>query len=139
MMHDGPWYENSGPSGKQVRVQLCAEKSSLSPLAFLCWQKAVYEIIDADQSDFGSWRGWATFGLLPSRKQSIQDTYERYLENIPFIKRVLSHYISHQLYKPDTARFAKLAADNSKFYKAADASTPSTTSSGKLSSGVAAP
>ena len=118
MMSDGPWYEAVGPDGKAVRSQLCAEKSSLSPLKFLCWQKAVYDIIDADQSDFGSWRGWVTFGLREERKKAIQDKYKKYTQNIPFIKKVLRQYINHRLYKFNGG--LRVKALQTHFYKAAE-------------------
>ena len=67
----GPWYECAGPTAEAVRKDVYKYISS-SNIGRIKYQKekdkiiqeALHEIIPNSRNDFGSWRGYATFGVM---------------------------------------------------------------------------
>ncbi len=68
-MCDGPWYEQSGPTAAEVRVDVLKElnivkvnqqESDKEKDEII--QRVLMEVIPDSRKDFGSWRGYATFG-----------------------------------------------------------------------------
>ena len=61
---DGPWYECQGPTAEQVRkdVSEYISKNS-SNINYPLTNDILLKIIPDSRNDFGSWRGYATFGI----------------------------------------------------------------------------
>ena len=67
----GPWYECAGPTAEAVRKDVYKYISSYN-IGRIKYQKekdkiiqeALHEIIPNSRNDFGSWRGYATFGVM---------------------------------------------------------------------------
>ena len=109
-MFDGPWYECSGPTARQVREDVLKhiniiktgsdeyenEKDKII-------HEALFEIIPDSRNDFGSWRGYSTFGvkneLANEVKKKIKAGYALLTLNKKF-----TPYVVHYLYKPDGIR-----------------------------------
>ena len=69
-MFDGPWYECAGPTASEVRIDVLKElniikvnpeESDKEKDDII--QRVLLEVIPDSRKDFGSWRGYATFGL----------------------------------------------------------------------------
>ena len=90
------WTHTIGPDGHQIRSQLCAEKSDLSPSDFICYQKAVYQSISSVRSDFGTWRHWLTFGLSDQFRNKIETHYEANKLKMALAKKVLRRCIEER-------------------------------------------
>ena len=94
----GPWYEENGPNGIQVRKHLLDHREDRD---FICYRKAVYGVIKPDMNGFGSWRGYSTFGLDGTLKDRIEQHYHKHLKQMELIQKVLSRYVQHRLYRAE--------------------------------------
>ena len=80
-------YEICGPDRKFVVTQLTFKYHNFyleikdANLGITQIQDIVEKSIPEDYSDFGSWRGWSTFGLDKKFKKLIEDKLEELLEN----------------------------------------------------------
>tara|TARA_B110001450_G_C17256803_1_gene333828 strand:+ start:190 stop:465 length:276 start_codon:yes stop_codon:yes gene_type:complete len=68
-MCDGPWYESVGPTAPEVRVDVLKELNIVKVNTQEydkekdeIIQRVLMEVIPDSRKDFGSWRGYATFG-----------------------------------------------------------------------------
>lgn len=79
-MFDGPWYECAGPTASEVRKDVLKElniikvnpKDSDKEKDEII-QRVLLEIIPDSRKDFGSWRGYATFGLKKKLAIEVKD------------------------------------------------------------------
>ena len=101
-----PWYEETGPDAKWVRETVLKRMISLYPtLSSKYIEKVILKHIpDAEFGHFGSWRGWATFGLEKHIKNSIKSDLDDGMKAINKLKELLSPCVQHYLYKPGGKR-----------------------------------
>jgi len=113
-MYDGPWYECVGPTASEVREDVLKhiniiktgndkyenEKDKII-------QDALFEIIPDTRNDFGSWRGYSTFGIKTELAQEVIKKVKIGYALFT-LKRELRPYIMHYLYKPDGIRAKNL-------------------------------
>ena len=60
----GPWYEQTGPDAKYVRDDIyCKFKNNLNKINNKELETILLQNIPDSKTDFGSWRGYATFGI----------------------------------------------------------------------------
>ena len=109
----GPWYECQGPSAAEVRedvlshINIVNKKKSNSEKDKII-KDALMKIIPDSRNDFGSWRGYSTFGVKTEiAKIVIGKVRMRY--SILILKREFTPYIMHYLYKPGGMRFNEIA------------------------------
>ena len=87
-MFDGPWYEQAGPTASEVRQDVIKELNIVktNPQEFDkekddIIHRVLMEVIPDSRKDFGSWRGYATFGtkkeLANQVKEKIRIEYEK--------------------------------------------------------------
>lgn len=114
MTHDGPWYESAGPCSPQVRDDVYnkyfkgknnSEKRSIDI------QNILIDVIPNHRNDFGSFRGYATFGYQ-IHKDIIKDFTKKYAQTHRS-KRIRDNFIKDwiidRLYRfPDGLRVQKL-------------------------------
>ena len=60
---DGPWYECQGPTAEQVRKDVTKYISTNSLNQTSLTNNILLKIIPDSRNDFGSWRGYGTFGV----------------------------------------------------------------------------
>lgn len=111
----GPWYECVGPKADEVRKDVYKYITS-SNIGRVKYQKqkdkiiqeALHKIIPDSRNDFGSWRGYATFGVM--RQVAGEVMKEIRLKYSMFILRIkFTPYVIHHLYKPDGMRFIHIS------------------------------
>ena len=61
---DGPWYECQGPTAEQVRKDVTKYISTNSLNQTSLTNDILLKIIPDSRNDFGSWRGYGTFGVV---------------------------------------------------------------------------
>ena len=102
-----PWYQMSGPSAKDVRRDVLKELNiiKVSKIEFETERgkiinDTIMEIIPDSRNDFGSWRGYSTFGIVKKiAKEIIKEVKKKYA--LLIIKKKLIHYCMYKLYNPD--------------------------------------
>ena len=62
MSEAGPWYEETGPDAKYVR-EIIFQKFKTDEIEKKELEIILLKNIPDTKTDFGSWRGYATFGL----------------------------------------------------------------------------
>ena len=79
-MCDGPWYEQSGPTASEVRIDVIKELNIVktNPQEFDkekddIIQRVLIEVIPDSRKDFGSWRGYATFGVKKKLANEVKE------------------------------------------------------------------
>ena len=79
-MCDGPWYEQAGPTATEVRLDVIKELNIVktNPQEFDkekddIIHKVLMEVIPDSRKDFGSWRGYVSFGLKKKLAIEIRD------------------------------------------------------------------
>ena len=79
-MFDGPWYECAGPTASEVRkdvlkelniIKVNPEESNKEKDDII--QRVLLEVIPDSRKDFGSWRGYATFGVKKELTNQVKD------------------------------------------------------------------
>ena len=79
-MFDGPWYECAGPTASEVRIDVLKElniikvnpeESDKEKDDII--QRVLLEVIPDSRKDFGSWRGYSTFGLKKKLAIEVKD------------------------------------------------------------------
>ena len=107
----GPWYENSGPKFTQVRKDvidyLCEPRPFLWPYNIDLFDNILCEFIPETRNDFGSFRGYATSGLMKELAQKVLNKYNAYIT----IENKFLPYINHKLYNPDDGWIMKKALE----------------------------
>ena len=79
-MSDGPWYESVGPTAVEVRVDVLKElnivkvnKQEYDKEKDEIIKRVLMEVIPDNRKDFGSWRGYASFGLKKKLAIKVRD------------------------------------------------------------------
>ena len=109
----GPWYECQGPSAAEVRedvlshINIVNKKKSNSEKDKII-KDALMKIIPDSRNDFGSWRGYSTFGVKTELAKTVIDKV-RMRYSILILKREFTPYVMHYLYKPGGRRFNEIA------------------------------
>ena len=123
-MFGGPWYECQGPSVADVRkdvlnhlniikvgdnIEFETEKGKII-------KDAIIKIIPDDRNDFGSWRGYRTFGIIKEiAKEIIEEVKKKY--SLLIIEKKLLPYIMYYLYNPDTGIIMKKTSESTSIGK----------------------
>jgi len=101
----GPWYEETGPDASYVRGEVLKRMISQYPtLSSSYIEKVILKHIPDTKKDFGSWRGWATFGLEKSITNSIKSDLDDGMKAFNTLKELFLPCIQHHLYKPGGIR-----------------------------------
>ena len=115
-MSSGPWYECQGPSVADVRkdvlnhlniikvgdnIEFETEKGKII-------KDAIIKIIPDDRNDFGSWRGYATFGVMKEVAEEVMKEI-RLKYSLFILRKEFTPYVIHYLYKPGGKRFIMVA------------------------------
>ncbi len=113
-MFGGPWYECQGPSVADVRkdvlnylniikvddnIEFETEKAKII-------KDAIVKIIPDNRNDFGSWRGYQTFGIIKEISQEIIEEVKKKYSLLIIEKKLLPH-IMYYLYNPSTGIIVK--------------------------------
>jgi len=79
-MCDGPWYQSSGPTAPEVRADILKELNivKVNPQETdkekdEIIQRVLMEVIPDNRKDFGSWRGYVSFGLKNKLAIEVRD------------------------------------------------------------------
>ena len=79
-MFDGPWYEQAGPTASEVRQDVIKELNIVktNPQEFDkekddIIHRVLMEVIPDSRKDFGSWRGYATFGTKKELANEVKE------------------------------------------------------------------
>lgn len=79
----GPWYERGGPSANDVRQDMFAKiKNGMFSEVEITdenLERILLENIPDTKTDFGSWRGYATFGLESSIVKKIETDIRQFM------------------------------------------------------------
>ena len=104
----GPWYQISGPDTKQVRFDELKKGIEKYKLENKDWHIRSYndilkEVI-TDDIKFGSWRGYATFGIESKLKNSINEKWDKkvleYEKSITILNTSFKNLLLNYLYRP---------------------------------------
>ena len=108
----GPWYEYEGPTVKYVRDDVKKYITNTLNYKINTPQKksilddAILKILPDDRNDFGSWRGYATFGVKTNIAVRVLLEYDHnwsyFILETKFIPFVLK-----KLYNPENGRMVK--------------------------------
>ena len=111
----GPWYECVGPTAEEVRkdVYKYISSSNIGRVKYQkekdkIIQKALHEIIPDSRNDFGSWRGYATFGVMQQVAGEVMKEI-RLKYSLFILKQEFTPYVIHHLYKPGGMRFVEIS------------------------------
>lgn len=113
-MFDVPWYECEGPTTNDVRNDLTrkykngehAENEYLEKIYqnnLFDSHNVIHEIINekiTSNMDFGSWRGYATFGIEEAVLKNINSHINRKIYAIILLRKKFIPYVNHYLYNP---------------------------------------
>ena len=109
----GPWYECQGPSAAEVRedvlshINIVNKKKSNSEKDKII-KDALMKIIPDSRNDFGSYRGYSTFGVKAElAKEVIKEVRKKYA--LLIIEKKFIPFVTHQLYKPGGIMAKKVA------------------------------
>ena len=106
------WYEETGPDACQIRNIVFKQMEVLYPILLPNYIKnSLQNHIPDSKKDFGSWRGWATFGLEEDILSSIHLDMNQGVEAMERIRHYLQPFISHYLYKPGGPRMNKIGEE----------------------------
>jgi hypothetical protein len=124
-MFDGPWYECKGPSFMDVRKDLKskykrgyhAENKYLRNI-YIENKFNSHQIIDdvldkkiTESLKFGSWRGYATFGIQEAILRNINSYINKKIYANITLQKKLTPLLRHYLYKPGGIRTIQLKKD----------------------------
>lgn len=124
-MFDGPWYECEGPSFMDVRKDL-KSKYKRGDHAENKYLRKIYienkfnshQIIDdvldkkiTESLKFGSWRGYATFGIQEAILRNINSYINKKIYAKITLQKKLTPLLRHYLYKPGGIRTIELKKD----------------------------
>ena len=111
----GPWYECVGPTAKEVRTDVL-NHINIVQIGFDPDKKekdkiindALMKIIPDSRNDFGSWRGYSTFGMKFELSKKVIEIVRKEYSMLILRKRLLP-LIIHRLYRPGGSRFIKIS------------------------------
>jgi hypothetical protein len=121
-MFDGPWYECEGPSYFDVRKDLKskykrgyhAENDYLKKIYIeniFDSHKIIDNVLDekiTENLKFGSWRGYATFGVQEAILRNINSYINKKIYANITLQKKLTPLVRHYLYKPGGIRTIQL-------------------------------
>ena len=104
----GPWYECQGPSAAQVRKDVLSHINIVNVNMLDPYKKekdkiindALMKVIPDTRNDFGSWRGYSTFGVKNDLTKEVLPIIQKNYAMLVLQKK-FTPYVIHQLYKPD--------------------------------------
>ena len=113
---DGPWYECTGPTYTQVRndVEKIAQRE-IDSLNIDVFKNASEKVIPETRNNFGSWRGYGTFGVA---NEIYNEVYVAYLTEMEKLKRKKAIKVNndkfipcvrHHLWKPGGKMMERIA------------------------------
>ena len=113
----GPWYECQGPDAAEVRKDVLSfmniiklGKDEYEKEKDKIIQDALMKIIPDTRNDFGSYRGYATFGVKTEiSNEVIKEVRKGYA--LLTIEKKFIPVVTHQLYKPNGIMAKKVARD----------------------------
>ena len=99
---DGPWYECQGPTAEQVRkdVSEYISKNS-SNINYPLTNDILLKIIPDSRNDFGSWRGYGTFGVAKEIATEVMNEMKKRENALTLLKNSFIPYCMYKLYNPD--------------------------------------
>jgi len=108
----GPWYEETGPNAKYVREDIF-KKLNRQYFESICWnediiKRILLKHIPNSKKDFGSYRGYATFGLTNECWKQIITDIDQIENSIKTLQKKFLPYVNHWLYKSDGLRMKNL-------------------------------
>jgi hypothetical protein len=113
-----PWYECVGPTPKEVRYDvlkyinsLKKEKKSYEKEKNKIINKVLMNIIPDSRNDFGSWRGYSTFGIKVKLANKIIEKVKLEYSKLIIEKQFLPYCI-HKLYNPKNGIMMKKIKKN---------------------------
>ena len=129
-MFDGPWYECVGPSASEVRNDLIKKykngwyaKNDYFKHIYMNnlfdSNKIIYEEVNKGITDtmmFGSWRGYASFGIDKAIITNLNKYINRRLA-INILSKYLIPHLDHYLYRPGGIRTRVLKTNFEKLKK----------------------
>ena len=110
---DGPWYECQGPTAEQVREDVL-KRINIVKVGKDVYEKekdkiitdALIKIIPDSRNDFGSWRGYSTFGLGQQlTKEVIDEVRKGYA--LLILEKKFQPYCMEKLYNPTSGLMVK--------------------------------
>ena len=112
----GPWYECQGPSAAEVRKDVLRQINFVNINMLDPYKKekdkiineALMKVIPDSRNDFGSWRGYATFGVKNELTKEVLPIIQKKYAMLVLQKK-FTPYVIHQLYKPDGPRYSQIA------------------------------
>lgn len=112
----GPWYECQGPSAAEVRKDVLSHLNIVNINMLDPYKKekdkiineALMKVIPDSRNDFGSWRGYATFGVKNELTKEVLPIIQKKYAMLVLQKK-FTPYVIHQLYKPDGPRYSQIA------------------------------
>ena len=102
----GPWYEETSPSPAMVRKDITESinrERSLNANQSSLLADIVLQHVPDTRNDFGSFRGYATFGVGKSIAREVMVEYDATQNLI----RLLKPAVAHWLHKPEGPRYQK--------------------------------
>ena len=113
----GPWYECQGPNAEEVRKDVLSfmniiklGKDEYEKEKDKIIQDALMKIIPDTRNDFGSYRGYATFGVKTEiANEVIKEVRKGYA--LLTIEKKFIPVVTHQLYKPNGIMAKKIARE----------------------------
>lgn len=112
----GPWYECQGPSAAEVRKDVLSQINFVNINMLDPYKKekdkiineALMKVIPDTRNDFGSWRGYATFGIKNELTKEVLPIIQKNYALLVLQKK-FTPYVIHHLYKPGGKRFLMVA------------------------------
>ncbi len=120
----GPWYEIQGPNAEYVRKhqfsRLTKRYNIVDPDLFPFQQRILQNALDIfipdSMQNFGSYRGYGTFGLDMNVEKQITgafvDQLHLYEQSMQRLRQHLTPLVIHYLYKPEGLRYGVVAEEN---------------------------
>ena len=111
---DGPWYECSGPTYTQVRsdVEKIAQRE-IESLNIDVFKNASEKVIPESRNNFGSWRGYGTFGVANEVYNEVYVVYltemEKRKKAIEAINETFMPCVKHHLWTPGGKMMERVA------------------------------
>jgi hypothetical protein len=113
----GSWYECQGPNAEEVRKDVLSfmniiklVKDEYEKEKDKIIQDALMKIIPDTRNDFGSYRGYATFGVKTEiSNEVIKEVRKGYA--LLTIEKKFIPVVTHQLYKPNGIMAKKIARE----------------------------
>ena len=112
----GPWYECQGPSAAEVRKDVLSHINIVNINMLDPYKKekdkiineTLMKVIPDTRNDFGSWRGYSTFGVKNDLTKEVLPIIKKKYAMLVLQKK-FTPYVIHQLYKPDGPRYSQIA------------------------------